>query len=259
MNVQIIGTGNIAWFVAQRLFQAGHTITTVYGRDRQRTLRLANQVKARGETEWQNLEETDLCFLAVSDKAIGELAEKLSFQTTILIHHSGTVPLNLLAPCSPHRGVLWPILSIHKDSPAPPSGFPIVWEASNPESARILESLIADLGGTAWESTGEQRPALHLSAVLSQNFLAHLLDQARQFSEHHQIPFSLLSPLVQQTVERAFSSEGLKGRMTGPAIRKDQPTLDRHRQLLTGYPALARLYDQLTQSIQDTYGSSTHP
>lgn len=253
MNVKIIGTGNMAWFVALRLFQAGHRIHTIYGRDRTRTLHLANRVKARAETEIKDLEESDLCFLAVSDSAIEELAANLAFQNTLLVHHSGTVPLNTLAPCSPHRGVLWPMLSIHPDSLPQEEEFPIAWEASNPESAETLKSLVADLGGTPWESSGSQRASLHLSAVLSQNFLAYMLAEARQFCVDRNLPFSLLSALVRQTVDQAFSPSGLEGKITGPAIRRDQITLERHRKMLHDHPRLAKLYDQITESIQEAH------
>src|SRR5690606_38359820 len=205
---------------------------TIYGRQRLEAARLANQVKARAVSEIKELQETDLCLVAVSDGAIAELAESLSFEHSLVVHHAGSVPIQVLAPCSPNRGVLWPILSIHKSNPPTIRSFPIAWEASNPASAQILLDLIDDLGARAWELYSPQRSALHLAAVMGNNFVAHLLSETRAYCKEKDLPFALLKPLVEMTIEQAFSDSDPGSLLTGPARRGDQRILESHQKML---------------------------
>jgi hypothetical protein len=39
---------------------------------------------------------------------------------------------------------------------------------------------------------------------------------------------------------------------TGPAIRNDLKTLDKHRKIIEGYPELIRFYEIFTREIQNT-------
>ena len=46
MDINIIGSGNVAWHLAHRLFECGYTIRTVYSRTEKNAKALAQQVQA---------------------------------------------------------------------------------------------------------------------------------------------------------------------------------------------------------------------
>ena len=63
------------------------------------------------------------------------------------------------------------------------------------------------------------------------------------------LDFNLLKPLIGETAQRlAFTSP--RSVLTGPAVRKDDVTIEKHLQLLAGHPALKHIYEQLTGSIK---------
>jgi hypothetical protein len=63
------------------------------------------------------------------------------------------------------------------------------------------------------------------------------------------ISFHLLKPLIQETAMR-IETISPKAAQTGPAVRNDIATIQKHLQLLQKHPQLAELYGIFTQSIQ---------
>ena len=62
--------------------------------------------------------------------------------------------------------------------------------------------------------------------------------------------FKLLLPLIEETALRLRNH--LPGEMrTGPAVRKDIKTLQKHLELLAPYPALHNIYLKMTDSIMN--------
>ena len=90
MTFSIIGTGNIAWFFGQRLLTGRHQCAGVYDRNIERAKELAEALMAKRHGTIADIEDVaDVCFLAVSDTGISEVAARLSFSNTVLVH---TVP-----------------------------------------------------------------------------------------------------------------------------------------------------------------------
>ena len=66
----------------------------------------------------------------------------------------------------------------------------------------------------------------------------------------HNIPFEILHPLIEMTAEK-IKHGGLWQQQTGPARRQDNKTLDNQRRLIADDERLLRLYDLLTEMIQE--------
>ena len=83
------------------------------------------------------------------------------------------------------------------------------------------------------------------------NFTNHLLTQAAALCRSQKLPFKLLQPLLLETVQK---QEKLTPReaQTGPALRKDQKTINRHLKLIEN-ENLEKIYKTLTASIQKFY------
>lgn len=78
-----------------------------------------------------------------------------------------------------------------------------------------------------------------------------MLIEAQEICQAHDLNFKLLEPLVLQGVHKAFEI-GPENAQTGPAIRNDQATLQRHEAKLSSDKR--ELYKILTKAIQDKYG-----
>jgi len=75
--------------------------------------------------------------------------------------------------------------------------------------------------------TSEQRKQLHIAAVFSANFSNHMFSIAENILNKSDIEFSILLPLIQQTIKKLEKNKA-KNVQTGPAIRKDTDILQDH-------------------------------
>ena len=75
------------------------------------------------------------------------------------------------------------------------------------------------------------RPRLkyHLAATLVNNFTNYLFTVAENFCKKKNISFAILQPLMEETVMR-MRNISPAATQTGPAIRNDRLTLEKHRE-----------------------------
>ena len=97
--------------------------------------------------------------------------------------------------------------------------------------------------------SGEQRKALHVAAVFVCNFTNHLYQIGNEICWKNSIPFEILQPLIKETVEKIQSLSPSKAQ-TGPAVRNDQKTIEKHIDFLTNENQ-KEIYKILTKSIQN--------
>ena len=96
----------------------------------------------------------------------------------------------------------------------------------------------------------DTRLKYHLAATLVNNFTNYLFAMAESFCKKENISFAVLQPLMEETVIR-LRNISPAATQTGPAIRNDQNTIQKHRELLNDYPAhIAKFYELFTQEIQ---------
>ena len=89
---------------------------------------------------------------------------------------------------------------------------------------------------------------LHTAAVFVNNFTNHLYQVGAQICEEQEVPFDLLRPLIAETAAK-IESITPKEAQTGPALRNDKTTLQKHLDQLRD-PVFKNLYLTLTESIQ---------
>jgi len=252
MTFSIIGTGNMAWFLASRLSAAAATVSGIYGRNKAASAQLADRY---GLPLYASLQEIldipgHCCILAISDQHIAEVSAMIPFRHTLQIHTSGTVALSALA--AENRAVLWPVYSLIKNELPADLPIPVAWEADNTISRQLMPGIAGRLSSYAVEVTETQRQWLHLSAVVGNNFVNHLLAIVDQLCAEQQLPAALLHPIIEQTFLRARHASPA-ALQTGPARRGDQATMDRHLQLLQQHPEWQTLYTGIAASIKKMY------
>ena len=253
MTFEIIGSGHAAWVLSQALLAQGHACSGVCARNSPAREELASILQVPGKDLWPPVSNfPGVVLLAVADSALPELAQKArqSFPNAFLVHLSGATPLDVLP--GPRRGVAWPMASLIRGTQLNRSKTQTFWETERSEDASLLLRIAQSFGKHVHAMSSPGRIALHTSAALTNNFMTHLMEKARALCAVHQVPFSLLTPLLEQTlVAQIQHSAG--NWQTGPAKRRDSATLQRHREAIGHDAALLKAYDALTESIQATY------
>lgn len=252
MNVTMIGTGNVATVLGRMIFHAGHTIAEVIGRNKAAADILAKQLKATVSSIEKIKTGSDIYIIAVSDGAIEQLAETFHVSNKLVVHTSGTVSKNVLQYSSDKYGVLYPLQSLRKEiSYIPP--VPLITDGNNIETLQEVYDFAISISPNVTSAGDEERMKLHVAAVAVSNFTNHLYMLAADYCKKENLEFAYLVPLIQEVANRLVH-ESPEKLQTGPAIRKDFTTVEKHLDLLKDYPQLYKLYEVMTQSIVEFYG-----
>ena len=251
LKIVLLGTGNLA----EHLFEAFTSSKTaqvvqVVGRNRERLSYFRDRVDTANTTDMQQDAEVYIC--AVSDDAIEKVSQYPKNQDAIVLHCSGAVPITVL-PGGSKRGVFYPLQTFSKDRKVNFSRIPICVEAESQEVLEVLLSIGRSISDTCISITSEQRKSLHLAAVFANNFTNHLLYRASKICEENKLPFSLLLPLIEETVTKIDTLNPFDAQ-TGPARRDDKKTLEKHMELMTNTQD-REIYRILSRAIQETYGN----
>jgi predicted short-subunit dehydrogenase-like oxidoreductase (DUF2520 family) len=250
MKTVIIGSGNVAAVLGERIVAAGHPVLQVLARNEARAAALAGSLGCSYSTRFSEIEpDADLYIVALSDTALERLGESLTLADRLVVHTAGAVPAAVLTPVTARYGVLYPLQSFRSDArPFPP--FPLLVDAANPGDLRILEAFAKTLSSRVQPADDATRLKLHLAAALSNNFTNYLYTLAAAYCREEKIDFSLLLPLIRETAERLdrYPPGALQ---TGPAFRGDRTTIAKHIKLMSNYKEIRMLYELFTNLIEE--------
>lgn len=248
MKIVIIGTGNTASVLGRKLRAAGHQIVQVFGRDTSAASKLAYELGTESTNYWNVVNrDADLYILAVSDIAIKEILEELQLPDKTIVHTAASVSKNVLKDTAQHFGVFYPLQSLKKEIGHLPD-IPIIIDAGDASTLKELEVLAHSISNQVVEAGDEERMKLHLAAVIVNNFVNHLYALAESYCNNEGLDFNLLLPLIKETAER-INHISPSQTQTGPALRNDRETIEKHLALLKKYPHLQRIYETFTESI----------
>ncbi len=254
MQVVIIGTGNTAHILGRLIRQAGHQVLTVMGRNFEHARALAEILEARPASLAEEIDQhAQVVLLAVADQALENVAAGIHLKKGILVHTAGTVSMSVLKNSAANYGVLYPLQSLRKEAKELPM-IPLLVEGNTLETQTLLLDFAGSLSGQVQLANDEQRRHLHLSAILVNNFPNYLYARASDYCRLQGVDFNLLLPLIQQTANRLFTQPPAETQ-TGPAVRGDLVTIERHLSMLDNQPELKNLYLLFTQYIQAYFKS----
>lgn len=255
-EIVMIGAGNVAQQLAKSLWQKGHRIVQVYNRTQRKGEHLAQQIDSTAVSRYKALyRSADLYIIAVKDDAIQAVSDQLSSvlqSSQMVVHVSGATPSTVLAKHFERYGIFYPLQTFSSGDPMDFNQIPLCIYASKAEDEVNLLSLAEQLSEFVYRLDDTQRTNLHVAAVFANNFTTHLFHIAQQILEKEDIPFQILMPIIQKTVSK-LTSLSAKDALTGPARRKDFQTIQKHQSVLDTYPAFRAIYDELTDSILQTY------
>lgn len=251
MKIAIMGAGNTATVLANRMYQRGHAIKYVWSRRPEQAQALAMQVAAEPLPDVTTIDkECDLCMLCVSDTAIATVANGLQLQQSILVHTAGSVPLAVLEKGARQYGVLYPLQRMRKEQP--PVEIPFLIDGNSAAVINALETLALSLSPMVQKADDALRLRLHLAAVISGNFTQHLLALTEDWCAYEGADARLLVPLLQEVIG-CMGNGTMAAWQTGPARRGDLPVLEQHLALLNNHPRLAAFYRLFSESIYGMY------
>ncbi|MFD2827356.1 Rossmann-like and DUF2520 domain-containing protein [Leeuwenhoekiella polynyae] len=252
LKLSIIGTGNVAFHLARAFSAAqGVNLQFVAGRDLEK-LKTFEEFSATLNLN-KELEKTfysDVILIAVSDASIAAVSQQLMESKALIVHTSGSTAIQILDQ-NKRCGVLYPLQSFSKEKELVYKEIPFLIEAKLQDDLGVLKLLTESLSANYFTVNSKDRAALHLAAVFSNNFTNHILTEAKQLCNDHNVSFELLKPLMLETVQKAFSI-GPENSQTGPAKRKDTPTINKQLSALKSAEQ-KQLYTLLTQAIQNYY------
>lgn len=246
--VSIVGTGNVAWSLTKAFRSAGVQIDTILARNEAEGKALAELANA----DYLSMSEADKCpskviLLCISDDALSEVNSSYDWpDQACLAHTSGPTSMKVLSfhgKC----GVFYPLQSMNKEETPDFSEVPVLLEASSPACLILLSDLAKAITNDLRSMDSDARLALHVAAVWANNFVNHLNAEAIELAEKHKVPLDLLKPLIQKTAEIALQGNSAKSQ-TGPAIRGDKSTMQKHLNFLD--ERQAEIYKILSSSIQ---------
>lgn len=244
IKVILLGSGNVATHLFQAFSKAnGVEVVQVFSRTVSKDFPETLQT-----SDYKEIKAADVYIICVSDSAISSVSSQLSFENRLVVHTSGSTDINVLDSKN-RKGVFYPLQTFTKNKSVDFSQIPICIETEVPSDFEIIEKLAKSVSNSVYLINGNQRKALHVSAVFVCNFTNHLYTIGNTICEENNIPFEILQPLIEETAKK-IKSLSPSDAQTGPAVRNDQKTIEKHIDFLTNENQ-KEIYKILTKSIQN--------
>ena len=250
MDIVIIGSGNVAAVLGRKFRAAGHTIIQVAGRNAAAASALAYEWNTMSTNYLSAINRNaEVYIIAVTDDAIENVVRELRLPGKVVAHTAASVSKEILKNVTKHYGVFYPLQSLRKDIKKLPD-MPIFFDGSDDLTKKTLETLAYSvLEEKVAEAGDDARLKLHAAAVVVSNFTNHLYALAEEYCHKEGLDFRKLLPLIEETALRVKEISPREAQ-TGPALRNDTETIQKHLELLKNHPQLKNIYVLMTESIQ---------
>lgn len=252
-NISFTGAGRVAEALCKELYRTGFKIDKIVSETEIRGKHLADSCDALWSTDLLFTDSTKILIVAVPDqRLISVLANLKCAPGTLVIHTAGSFGLDIFPEHIKHKGVFYPLQTFSKGRKINFTGLPFLLESSDDESSAILRKLTESIHGEVHFVDTDHRRMLHLAAVFTCNFTNHMLTMGKEVALKAGYSFDILAPLTRETISKALDY-GPENSQTGPAMRNDQNTIEKHLELLSFSPELQGIYKDMTQSIIEYY------
>lgn len=246
-GLALVGAGRVGTAVAELLRGRGHTIVGVASRSPRSAEHAAERLNATTfQLDPGDLPDADVVLLATPDDALAELVGRFApviRPGAVLWHVSGSLGLAPLRPAT-ERGISGCAVHPMQACPSvdaaianlPGSAWGVTVEPSLREWARRLVG--EDLGGVSVEIAEEHRALWHAASITTSTGINAVLAVGEALLAEIGMgdPLDALRPLVQGTLRHSFENGGGRRTVTGPVVRGERETLERHLQMLRALP-----------------------
>ena len=261
--IGLIGPGRAGAGLALALTQAGYTVC-LHGRRNKSLPKPLTMTVGDGVEPPPWLGDVEIVVLAVRDDAITPLATSLAktraiVERHVVLHLSGAQGHEALGPLVSSRaalGSIHPLQTIVEPELAP-ERLKGAWAAVEgmPRAEEVGEQLARAVGMRPFRIATKAKPIYHAGAVFASNYLVVVEAVAQRLLRHAGLSdadaWAALRPLVEGTIENLSRHEPREA-LTGPVVRGDTATIDRHLRSLAFddaklYRALGRAALELAQ------------
>ncbi len=239
-NVGVVGQGNVAYHLCRALSKKELS-----------SILYVTHINSHDKIIPANCHDTsfDIILLAVSDNAINEVASKIPVDFKgIVAHVSGTTPLSSI-PSHFKSGIMYPLMTFSKDVVLNYSHIPIFICSPSDETTDILKNFASLISDNVSIVKEERLPEIHLAGVFACNFTNHLLGISNEILLRQNLDINILYQLIQETIRKAMDIKDPYKTQTGPAIRRDYSTIQRHEEMIKNNPGHLQIYQLITKSI----------
>ncbi len=253
----VIGTGRLGTALASRLHHKRYRVHSLFNRSEASCRKLAEETGTRlyGTFPEERNQLGDLVFLAVPDDQIAVVAKKLADRFPDLsgsawVHTSGATPADVLRPladCGASVAAFHPVQTFHKKNRESAFDRCFVTLQGDPDLCGELKHVVQVLGARPLVVDEQQKMAIHLAAVLVCNYYAALFFGAQKVLKEHHVEVrsrELFGPIVTQTVDALLNAPPDEV-LTGPVVRGDTGSIEKHLSLLKAIPEWDQLYRSL--------------
>ncbi len=252
-RVVVVGAGNLAESLSLALAESASVdLVQIYLRRKERGEALSTLTGALYASFEEPLAAADIYILAVSDPAIGPLSRTLPFaKGAVVAHTAGSTPIEAI-DCSLRRAVFYPMQTFSSGRRVDFSQIPIFIEADDADALEQVRGLANAVSDSVIELSSEERKRLHLSAVFVCNFVNAMFSAGESLVAASGLPFEILKPLIEESCKKALAAPSPRDVQTGPAVRGDLATMDRHMEMLSNQKELQQIYNTISKYIWET-------
>ena len=249
-DIVIVGSGNVGYHIGQRLHQSGFNIRQVFSQTVEHGKSLADKIKCSFTTDLSKvISDADVYLLCVKDDVMTEVVDALKIKDKIVLHTAGSVQRHISNRTDIHQGVLYPLQSFNRDMEVDWNNVPVFVDGDNDETIAAATQIGKALSNNVQHANDEQRMNIHIAAVFANNFSNHCMAIGQRLLEQHGYDFDVLKPLIETTFKRLYTTKPFDVQ-TGPAIRSDVSTVDKHLKALEQEQNWKELYLKLSDDIK---------
>lgn len=253
-RIVLIGAGNVAHHLAPALLKSGLNLCQIYSRTIESARELGMKTGISYTADISTVyPDCDIYIFCVSDSMLLTVFNSLRIRKeAIILHTSGSLPMNIFKDGALNYGVLYPVQTFTKKRDLNFSEIPLCLEASSASVMKEMKAMAQALSEHVREIGSEKRKCLHLAAVFANNFTNHLYGIAGKILEEEELDFDMLRPLIFETAHKVMLLTP-EGAQTGPARRGDDGIISAHKVMLKDNKKWHDLYTQLSDSIKESY------
>lgn len=255
LNIVIIGTGNVAYYVASS-FQTTKSVNLAQvfnHRSSKEAKQFSKQFHCDLVTKYSDINtQADIYIIAVKDDVITEVVKKLAplMLKGLVVHTSGSVDISVLKNASQNNGVYYPLQTFYKGANINWQTTPLLVEGNSKSVETKLKQLASLVSKKVKVVDSNNRLQIHLAAVFACNFTNAMYVSAYQIIENNigKKDTDLLLPIMQHSFQKLEKIHPVKAQ-TGPAMRDDKLVMKKHLDLIKHNKQLTQVYKTLSDLI----------
>lgn len=245
MKVGIIGAGRVGCSMGKYLTDKGKTVTGYYSKNEESAAKAA---EFTGTDCFRTMEElvalSDTLFITTPDEQIGVVwghMKAMSVDERVICHFSGSLSSDVFIGIEEKNAFgisIHPLLAFRdKVSAYKQLKHCFFTLEGNPYAVKQMEGLLTELGNPYCKIKAEDKAKYHCAASILSNDVLALLDLG--FGLLEQCGFTKeeartsAAALVRGNIENILEN-GTLASMTGPILRGDVSTVEKHLQVLCG-------------------------